>query len=173
MLVSSGYPMVMNPTRARLAIVAMMLCLVTAPSLQAQSVPDSLIGRRVRLFLTEQPRDVEDSPQVIRGTVLESTSDTIRLRLHPSTGPVSIASASIERLDLSGGVRTRLESAVHEASRAALWMAIYSVLLNETSNDPMFSRWQAAVVGAAGGVVFGGVTGAVYPRERWRRVGWP
>ncbi len=139
----------------------------------AQALPDSLAGHRVRLFLVRQPMRVEGNApgQQLRGTVIAVTPDTLTLGLHPSAAPLAVAATGIRRIDFSHGARGRLEGAVRGGILGAGSLGLVSVLMAVGSDRPP-DLWQAGMAGAALGGVLGGVTGAMIPLERWKRVRW-
>jgi hypothetical protein len=160
----------------RVCIAALALSAALFPrSGNAQSLPDSLVGRRVLIRLTKQPLKVEGAgaPTFLRGTLVASRSDSMTLRPHPQSGPLTVATPAIERVYLSLGVPGRLESAGRQGLGFAIFGAAEWSLLNATSaHKPFDPAWQAAVGGAAAGAAIGGLLGAIFPRERWKQLEW-
>jgi hypothetical protein len=150
----------------------MMIVLLLAPGVaHAQALEQ---GQRVRVHLNRQPRDVEGfAPrQQLRGTLLRITSDSLVLQLHPAADATSIARAGIDRVDLSQGVRGRLESAlVHGITGAitgAIQRTLFVTLDHNYAEDE--STAESALIGAAFGAALGTIIGAIFPQERWQRV---
>lgn len=141
--------------------------------LHAQQVPSSLDGQRVRVYLTEQPSEMDGDPppQMLLGTVVTVSPDSVALLVHPAARPIVLANRGIERIDVSEGLRSRLESSV----RAGFWDAVsfagQTYVAYSLFDSHVFeSRWHALAIGGGVGAVIGLVRGALRPQEHWRRV---
>jgi hypothetical protein len=131
-------------------------------------------GVRVRVWLPETQQQ-ENSPwrrQLLRATVNDVGSDTLRLVVPGAAGSLAVARADIRRLDVSRGT-SRLASAFERAIGFAAAGAIMAGIENDpgSSEWPNYNRdWRAAEEGAKWGAAIGGIIGFVFPTERWRRV---
>jgi hypothetical protein len=141
----------------------------------AQDVPTVLGGARVRIWLPEAHLQ-ERGPwrrQLLRGSVVSTTTDTLRLSVPGTIGELAIPRASITRIDISRGRPSRAASAVERAISGAIVGAISQGIRNDPygSEWPAYSRdWRAAEEGAKWGAAFGAIVGMAFPTERWRRV---
>ena len=152
---------------------AMLALALTSMPLHAQHLPDSLAGHRVRIRLVRQPFSAEGNApgQVLRGMVVGVGRDSVRLRLHPSTGVVSVAGSGIDRLEVSHGVRSRAEGAVGGAIGGGLFTGFVWWAFDSNRRNRVFhSDLQDFLVGAGVGAVLGAIGGAARPLERWKRV---
>ena len=158
---------------ARSLLWALMLLLML-PGLGLAQERGPLPGERIRIRLSEQPRAIEGAaqPQILRGSLVALTADTLLLRIHPEAGITAVARAGIERLDISRGVRSRLESAAVNGATFALFGSVERVLaatvVSERYDDE--TTWESALIGAAGGALIGVTMGALFPQERWKRL---
>ena len=131
-------------------------------------------GVRVRAWLPE-PRQQDSGPwrrQLLRATVSEVSTDTIRLVVPGTSGSVAVARTTLRRLDVSRGT-SRPASAFERAFAFAVTAAISTALENDPGSNewPHYSsNWRAAGEGAKWGAALGAVIGFVFPTERWRRV---
>ncbi|HET7460036.1 MAG TPA: hypothetical protein VFJ82_02265 [Longimicrobium sp.] len=154
-----------------LALAAILSALPAA----AQNTPPEP-GQRVMLVLTHQ-RDVEGytPAQVLRGTLTRATADSLTLQLHTGTGPITVARGAVRRTYLSRGVPSRAESAAGGAVVGAVGGALWGWLYNPEDGSWLGTRsdTHAALIGAGMGGGFGMVMGALFPRERWKRVRAP
>jgi hypothetical protein len=157
--------------RLLLAIVLLLIALSTRSPLAAQET-EIAPGRRVLVTLTPQ-REVEGftPPQMLRGTLLEMTADSMTLQLHPGTSPIRVSRDAIRRVYLSRGVPSRAASAAAGAVAGAAGGALYLWLFHrdEDFSSDAKAAWTGAAIGGAAGLV----GGALFPRERWRRVRLP
>jgi hypothetical protein len=127
-----------------------------------QLVPDSLVSRRVRVFLTPLGRDVEGArtSQLLRGELMKVTSDSMTLIIHSGVTPVTISLASVRNLEVSRGV-SRARTAIGLGLQGALlWGALG---LGDRDDVSPF-------VWAGAGFVLGGAIGALFPQEHWKTV---
>jgi hypothetical protein len=107
----------------------------------------------------------------IRGRVTALTADTLYLAVTDSVGPLAIPRRLIQRLDWSRGVPSPAASAARRGLLAGVGTALLFALLNELDEPPRrMSTESAALFGAGFGLATGAVLGAVFPRERWKRV---
>jgi hypothetical protein len=131
-------------------------------------------GVRVRAWLPE-PRQQDSGPwrrQLLRATVSEVSTDTIRLVVPGTSGSVAVARTTLRRLDVSRGT-SRPASAFERAFAFAVTAAISTALENDPGSNewPHYSsNWRAAGEGAKWGAALGAVIGFVLPTERWRKV---
>jgi hypothetical protein len=131
-------------------------------------------GVRVRVWLPDTHLQ-EHGPwhrQLLRATVGDVGSDTIRLNVRGTSGALAVARADIRRLDVSRGTSRGL-SALERAAGFAVVGAISTALRNNPGGTrwPSYRRdWRAAEEGAKWGAVFGAVIGFSLPTERWHRV---
>jgi hypothetical protein len=131
-------------------------------------------GVRVRVWLPESQQQ-ENGPwrrQLLRATVNEVRSDSLRLVVPGTVGGLSVARADIRRLDVSRGT-SRWASAIERAIGFAIAGAITAAIENDpgSSEWPHYNRdWRAAEEGAKWGAAIGAIVGFVFPTERWRRV---
>jgi hypothetical protein len=159
----------------RLPIALAVILIAAAPVASAgqQIAPQT----RVRITLAPQ-RDVEgrEDPQVLRGTLLSMTADSMTLQVHPAATPVTVARTAVRRIDVSRGVPSRVASAAIGGLGGA---ALGSLALMQDANVTAAgdtahgSVTKRALAGAAIGGAIGIVSGALYPHERWRRVRIP
>ena len=151
-----------------------LLLLLMLPGLGFGQERSPLPGERIRIRLSEQPTAIEGAaqPQILRGHLVAITADTLLLRIHPAAGITAIARAGIERLDISRGVRSRLESAAVNGATLALFGSIERVLEATIVSDRYDDEttWESALIGAAGGALIGVTVGALFPQERWKRL---
>ena len=150
--------------------------IVSAPPVLAQSAfsPRVQPGVRVRVWLPEAQKQ-ENTPwgrQLLRATVVDASTDTLRLSVPGASGTVAVARADMRRLDVSRGT-SRAASAFERAVGFAIAGAISAALENDPGGTewPNYRRdWRAAEEGAKWGAAIGAVVGFVLPTERWRRV---
>lgn len=143
-------------------------CATTIPCTAAsQTGNEPELGQRVRVTLTHEPQALAVilPPRVIEGTLLLAGTDSLTLHTR-DTEPRQVARARIRRIDVSEGRLSRSKSAV----RGALFMALSSGFLAWTNSQRFGSPEQAISVGVGGGALFGLVSGALFPVERWRRI---
>ncbi len=127
----------------------------------AQVVPDSLTSRRIRVHLEPIDRSREGYwfAPIVRGTLLQVTTDSVKVHLHEAAAPVSIASTGIRQIDPQPGV-SRTRTAL---SRGLLWGLTWYGLsaMRDDGSGPLWG---------GGGFVLGATIGAIFPEERWKRV---
>ena len=133
-------------------------------------------GRRVRITLEAQPRDVEGHtlPQVLRGEVERVAGYSLWLFIHPATGPTRVTLSAVEAFDVSRGVEEWWEGAWRGGKKAGMTLAIEFFLFRLLAGDGPFSNpFQAGFVGGALGLVGGGIAGGLMPQEIWHPLPWP
>lgn len=143
-----------------------------AADLTAQWPADVTPDTRVQARLPETQYQI-DGPrgQLIRGRIAALAPDTLYLAVTDSLGPLAIPRALVQRLQISKGVPSRGVSALQRgvllgASSALLALVAFGI---DDEPDGTDSGTAALVLGGVG-VVVGSVLGALYPRERWKRV---
>jgi hypothetical protein len=151
---------------------AMLVVLLIAPVAAHAQAPEP--GQRVRVRLIAQPRAIEGAAprQLLRGTLVGVTTDSLLLQLHPASDVTAIARAGIDRLYVSHGVRGRLESALVHGATGAITGAIQRTLFRTIDHDHAHeeSTAESALIGAAFGAAIGITIGAIFPQERWQRL---
>ena len=151
-------------------LIAALLIAVSASPAAAQRMPAE--GARVRVHLAEAAGVESTDADVLRGTLVTLTHDSVLLRLHPAAAATAIARSAIERMDVSRGVPSRFESALRNVPGSAVVGVLERLLFRAIGVDALEDEelWESALIGAAGGAVIGAIVGAVAPRERWERV---
>jgi hypothetical protein len=97
--------------------------------------------------------------------------DTLYLALTDSLGPLAIPRSLIQRVDISRGVPSRGVSALQRGVLSGVTSALAALVAFATNDEPDgINAGTAALVWGGVGVVGGSVFGALYPRERWKRV---
>lgn len=145
----------------------------SAASAQIQLVEP---GNRVRITLSEQPREVEGHtlPQVLRGEVQRVLGDSLWLLIHPGTTPTRVTLTAVDAFDVSRGVETWWEGAWRGGKKAGITLALEFFLFRLLASDgPFDNAFEAGLVGGTLGLVGGGVVGALMPQEIWYALPWP
>ena len=136
-------------------------------------------GARVRVRLPEvQYQETTPRGHLLRGRVTALTPDTLYLAITDSVGPLALPRPLIQRLDLSRGVPSRGASALRQGVITGALLALTSVLLNEADENPADAGEAAYyiddnlgyLVGVGIGFATGAILGAIFPRERWKKV---
>ena len=129
-------------------------------------------GARVQVRLPEvQYQFGGRRGHLLRGKVAALVADTLYLAITDSLSPLPIPRRMIERLEYSRGVPSRGASALRRGLISAVGGSLVLVLWNELGDDnDRVSTGTAALMGGGAGLVAGGVQGALFPRERWKRV---
>jgi hypothetical protein len=164
----------------RIAVVAGTLALLAAVLL-----PRPVAAQSDVLLPGTQVRVVAHASSSVRGTVQSVTADTLRLVIH--TGGASIALGLNDISELRAiEPRSRLQGAVRGAAIGGVAAGV--LLLVDCWNDVDECRafyetpydWSdgrvmqgAAVEGALGGMVIGGVIGSIWPGSRQVRIPLP
>ena len=154
----------------RLLIPLVTLLLLAPVSVVGQTTPAVEPGSRVRIVLARQARSAWSPRQVIQGTVTALSRDSLTLRLDAAAAPVTLATTSIARLEVSHGVPSATRSAVLQGVLGAGAGAVYWPTID---NQRSGSSSKAVLIGAAVGAATGALTGALFPQEQWQRVQWP
>jgi hypothetical protein len=155
-------------------VIAAILLAVGSATGAAQFPQPVQAGVRVRIWLPEAQQQ-ENGPwrrQLLRATVSDVGNDTLRLEVAGTAGSLTLARATIRRLDISRGT-SRVASAFERAFGFAVVGAIGTALRNDPYGKkwPNYKRdWRAAGEGAKWGAAFGAVLGFALPTERWQRV---
>jgi hypothetical protein len=105
----------------------------------------------------------------LRGKVTALSADTLYLAVTDSLTPLPIPRRFIERLEYSRGVPSRGSSALRQGLISGVSTAILFLLLNEIDDDGT-SAGDAALIGGGIGLTLGGISGALWPKERWKRI---
>ena len=155
-----------------LLIQVVILIIGVSQYLDAQWPPSVSSGARVQVCLPEVQYQLGGRRgHLVRGRVTSLTTDTLYLAVTDSLGPLAIPRQMIERLEFSRGVPSRLASALRRGLISAAATSLLLVVLNEFDEEQnRGSTGSAALIGAVGGFVAGGVAGAIYPTERWKHV---
>jgi len=152
----------------------LVLILILAPlrPLVAQWPAPVDSGARVQVWLPEKQYQIAAMRGLaIRGRVAGLTPDTLYVAVADSIGPVPIPRQLIKRLEYSRGVPSRFESGVRRGVVAGIGTALLLMGLNQLlPEDDEQDTGDVALVGAGIGLFTGGLSGALYPRERWKRV---
>lgn len=148
------------------------LTLGMASSVAAQWPGEVAPGARVQVRLPEVQYQAGGSRgHLIRGLVTGLTPDTIYLAVTDSVGRLAIPRALIQRMDLSRGVPSRGQSAAQRGLLMGAIGALWFLFVAELDDEPDgLDEGDAMLIGAGTGAVMGSVLGALYPRERWKRV---
>jgi hypothetical protein len=148
----------------------LLLILTVCPQLASQWPSQITSGARVQVRLPEiQYQFAGHRGHYLRGKVTTLTADTLYLAVTDSLTPLPLPRRFIQRLEYSRGVPSRGASALRQGLISGVTSAIFFVLVNELYDDGA-SAGDAALLGGAVGLTVGGITGALYPKERWKRV---
>jgi hypothetical protein len=137
--------------------------------LSAQATSTIEVGSRIRVVTPDM--------RTVTGRVEAATSDTLLLRPDDNTAAASMQVATLTRIEISRGIRSRKTS----AWRGARWGAVIGAVpgaislgLQHTQVGGGASVAKAAALGAWSGGLFGGLigaaVGALRPGENWERV---
>jgi hypothetical protein len=145
------------------------VCSLAAPVVAQSSLPVS-VDQRVR---------VETAGTTVTGRVLSVTPDGLRLAADEQA-QVTIAAATVRRVEVSRGQTSRGASAKKWAIRGAVISGVLGAislgLQHETVGENGSSVGKAAALGAWSGGLFGGLIGAGIGAsrggDRWEQV-WP
>jgi hypothetical protein len=141
-------------------------------SLPAQWPEEIAAGSRVRVRLPEKEYQFDGRRgHLLRGRVRALSPDTLYLAVTDSIGPIAIPRSVISQLALSRGVPSRAESAVKRGLLNGVLSALVVVAMYELEDSP--GDWSTGTVALAGGGIgfgLGAIFGAIYPRERWKRL---
>jgi hypothetical protein len=158
-------------------VIGVIAMIASARLVQAQLPADVQPGQRVRVWLPEQYRQMQGPwhRQLLRGTVAGVAGETLRLTVPGTDGTLSIARASMKRLEISRGrpnpIASMLERGIGGAIGGAISFAIANAIWSSNGFSTQYdSNGDAALAGAAWGGAVGGIIGLLIPNERWRRV---
>jgi hypothetical protein len=153
---------------ALIAAVLMALAGWTVP-LAAQWPPQVTPGTRVQVRLPEAQHQVGPRGQLLRGRVTGLAQDTLYLAVADSVGPLAIPRSFVQRLEISRGAPSRGVSALLGGLLGGAFGAATFYLVTVISPNGGDSG-DAALMGGAIGLGLGGLSGALWPQERWKRV---
>jgi hypothetical protein len=154
-----------------MASVAVVLIALAAwsVSLAAQWPPQVTPGTRVQVRLPEAQHQVGPRGQLLRGRVTSLAQDTLYLAVTDSVGPLAIPRSFVQRLEISRGAPSRGVSALLGGLLGGAFGAATFYLVTVISPNGGDSG-DAALMGGAIGLGLGGLSGALWPQERWKRV---
>jgi hypothetical protein len=143
-----------------------------ATDLAAQWPAGLAPGDRVRARLPEAEYQIAGPRgHELRGRITALSPDTLYLAVTDSLGPLAIPRRLVQRLDVSRGVPSRGLSALQRGAVSGVTGALTGLIAFGIDDEPDgVDAETAALVWGGVGVVMGGVIGALYPRERWKRV---
>lgn len=139
---------------------------------RAQWPPDLTEGARVRVQLPEQQYQADmRRGHLLRGRVTALAPDTLYLAVTDSLGPLAIPRTLVHRIDLSRGVPSRGASALRRGLVSGAACALAGLLISGIDDEPDgIDAEEAGLIGGAVGLGTGALFGALFPRERWKRV---
>ncbi|HKP50103.1 MAG TPA: hypothetical protein VJU17_08835 [Gemmatimonadales bacterium] len=138
-------------------------------SLAAQWPAQVSAGTRVQVRLPEAQYQVGPRGQLLRGRITGLAEDTLYLAVADSVGPLAIPRAFVQRLEISRGAPSRGVSALLGGLIGGAFGAATFYLVTVISPNGGDSG-DAALMGGAIGLGLGGLSGALWPQERWKRV---
>jgi hypothetical protein len=146
-------------------VTSLVALLAVAEGVKAQQPDTAVAGQRIKLLLTADT--VGGHPrQLLFGTLLNKTADSLRLDLGTGVAPLNVSTRAIDGIFVSRGVPTRKQSATGGAIGGAVVGAGVGLL--------MILFTDADVLDLLGHVTFdaaaGAAIGALLPQESWRRV---
>jgi hypothetical protein len=129
-------------------------------------------GSRVQVRLPEAQYQIDSHRgHLIRGRISALAPDTLYLAVTDSVGPLAIPRPLLQRIDISKGVPSRGMSALIRGVVSGAASALGALIVFGINDDPDgIDSGDAALVAGGVGLVLGSVFGALYPRERWKRV---
>lgn len=156
----------------RTLILILLLNLGLVTSLSAQWPPEITAGTRVQVRLPEKQYQFAGlRGHLLRGRVRALTSDTLYLAVTDSVGPIAIPRSLIEQLKLSRGVPSRGASALKRGLISGAGWALLLGAWAELDDDPGgLDTGEAALLGGGIGLASGAIFGAIWPRERWKKL---
>lgn len=161
----------------RVVISLAVLALVRAASpAHAQGLTTLSTGARVRVAVAEAylQKPWTRHRQWLRGTVARVSPDTVFLAVPGAQGLLSVPRGEILQLAVSRGAPSRPVSAIEQGVASAIVLGAFAALWNDearrrfTGGD--YSRGEVVQRSAVYGLVVGGITGAIFPVERWKRI---
>jgi hypothetical protein len=138
-------------------------------SLAAQWPPEVSPGTRVQVRLPEAQYQVGPRGQLLRGRVTSLVEDTLYLAVADSVGPLAIPRSFVQKLEISRGASSRGISALVRGLMGGAFGAATFYLVTVISPNGG-DAGDAALMGGAIGLGLGGLSGALWPQERWKRV---
>jgi hypothetical protein len=129
-------------------------------------------GTRVRARLPESQYQADERRGLlIRGRITSLVADTLYLAVTDSLGPLPIPRSFVQRLEISRGVPSRGVSALERGLLTGLSGALTGLIAYGIDDEPdgTAAGTGALVLGGVG-LVIGSISGALHPRERWKRV---
>jgi hypothetical protein len=153
---------------ASIAVVLIVLAGWTV-SLAAQWPEPVSPGTRVQVRLPEAQYQVGPRGQLLRGRVTRLVDDTLYLAVADSLGPLAIPRSFVRKLEISRGVPSRGISALQRGLIGGVFGAATFYLVTVIAPNGGDSG-DAALMGGAIGLGLGGLSGALWPQERWKRV---
>jgi len=138
-------------------------------SFAAQWPPQVSPGTRVQVRLPEAQHQAGQQGHLLRGRVSSLAEDTLYLAVADSLGPLAIPRSFVKRLEISRGAPSRGISALLGGLIGGAFGAATFYLVTVISPNGGDSG-DAALVGGAIGLGLGGLSGALWPQERWKRV---
>jgi hypothetical protein len=156
----------------RACIVIFILAATAGTRVSAQWPSDVTSGARVQVRLPEvQYQLAGPRGHLLRGRIANLSPDTLYLSVTDSLGPLPIPRRIIDRLQISRGAPSRLGHALRRGIIGAAASSLLSVWVNELDDEPdRTSAGTAALIGAGIGFTVGGINGALFPTERWKKV---
>jgi hypothetical protein len=155
-----------------LGVALLLSAMSAATNLTAQWPADLAPGVRVRARLPEAQYQVDGSRgHLVRGRIMALAPDTLYLAVTDSLGTLAIPRSLIQRVDISRGIPSRGLSALQRGVLSGVTSALAALIAFGINDEPDgIDSQTAALVWGGVGLVGGSVFGALYPRERWKRV---
>jgi putative intracellular protease/amidase len=168
----------------RLALASALLLAALVPAgveaqASAQGIAAIAPGTRIRADLVTEDVSrmrrlfARPSAGQLVGELVAIEGDTVLLSVGADSGTLRIPRSALRDVYVSRGRPNRAESAVRSAFLPAIAGAalagLSASMQRREPRDP--SPGRAALTGAATSAAFAGVMGALFPRERWGRVG--
>jgi hypothetical protein len=156
-------------TLSRSALLALAIGLVPVSAALAQWPSELAPGARVQVQLPEhQYQSDARRGHLVRGRVAAVTADTLYLAVADSLGPLAIPRPLVQRVDLSRGVPSRGASAIRRGIGGGISGALVGWAIGALDDD--IDDGDAALIGGAIGFGTGALFGALFPRERWKKL---
>lgn len=163
-------------SRRRLLTLGVGLLIVAPSAVRAQSLDSIASGTRIRadVFTSELWRGRRAAAQPVAGDLLGLRGDTLLLSVREGADALRIPRSVVREVYVSGGRPSRMTSAVRSAWVPAIaGAALRGLVVGVRRRDGDPSIGQAALSGAVTSAIFAAVKGALFPKERWRRVDGP
>jgi len=156
-------------------ILALVLFIAIPANAHGQFASAVAPGARVRVAIPDslRQRAMEPRQSLLHGTVSRVTSDSLYLRMYGTDGTVAIDRLTIKRLAVSRGMQSPVESILVKGIGTGVAFALSSWIrwqLSSSENRGYKTAEEAAAVSGLFGLGFGGVVGAIWPTEKWKRV---